>query len=95
MMLRYLTAVIALVAVGAGLLGLRMQQLNHRHELAVLHSQMRKDREQIQELQVRIARQTSEESLREAIRRLDLQLEPIGNEQTPGHEADTLAEASP
>lgn len=97
MTLRYLAVVVLLSAVGAGLLGMRQQQLNDKHAIAEDHAQMKRDREQIKDLQVRIARLTTPEALRETIDRAGLTLEPIaapaeqGAEETtayqgPGHE---------
>lgn len=89
MLFRFLFVVIALAAVGAGMLGLRQQQLAHMHAIAVQHSQMRQHREAIKDLQVRIEFLKEPAQLREAIRRLELPLEPIGEE--PAQPQDTLA----
>jgi|GEM_PF-1503948 len=80
MTLRYLVAVILLSAIGAGLLGLRQQQLNDKHAMAEWHSQMKQDREHIKDLQVRIARLTRPEALQKAIDGTRLQFEPISRE---------------
>lgn len=77
MTLRYLAVVVLLSAVGAGLLGLRQQQLNDKHAMAESHAQMKDAREQIKDLQVRIAKMTRPEALNEAIERAQLQVEPI------------------
>jgi len=77
MTLRYLAAVILLSAIGAGLLGLRQQQLNDKHAMAQSHAQMKDDRELIKDLQVRIARLTRPEALRDAIERARLDMQPI------------------
>lgn len=77
MTLRYLAVVLLLTAIGAGLLGLRRQQLNDKHAMAESHTQMKRDRELIKDMQVRIARRTTPEALREAIDRAGLVLEPI------------------
>ena len=79
MTLRYLAVVTLLSAVGAGLLGLRQQQLNDKHAMAVSHAQMKDAREHIKDLQVRIAKMTRPEALREAIERVDLRVEPISS----------------
>ena len=80
MTLRYLVVVLLLSAIGAGLLGMRQQQLNDKHAIAEWHSQMRQDREQIKDLQVRIAERARPEALYEAIDRADLRFEPIAGE---------------
>lgn len=77
MLLRYVIAVTALTAIGAGLLGLRQQQHNHLHAIAAMHAQMRDDREAVKDLKVRIAQRDNPDALRETIRRLNLQYEPI------------------
>lgn len=82
MTLRYLAVVALLSAVGAGLLGLRQQQLNDKHAMAVSHAQMKDAREHIKDLQVRIAKMTRPEALREAIERVDLSVEPISSRPT-------------
>lgn len=88
MTLRYLVVVILLSAVGAGLLGLRQQQLNDKHAMAEAHAQMKLDREQIKDLQVRIAKMTRPEALKQAIERARLDVEPISrNQAAPSTEA--------
>lgn len=77
MTLRYLAVVALLSAVGAGLLGMRQQQLNDKHAMAVSHAEMKESREHIKDLQVRIAKLTRPEALYEAIERADLRVEPI------------------
>lgn len=77
MPLRYLAAVILLSAIGAGLLGLRQQQLNDKHSMAQSHAEMKNDRETIKDLQVRIAKLTRPEALRDAIERARLEMQPI------------------
>lgn len=90
MTLRYLAVVILLSAVGAGLLGLRQQQLNDKHAMAVSHAQMKNAREHIKDLQVRIAKMTRPEAIREAIERVDLRVEPISTgPTTPQDDAET------
>lgn len=93
MILRYLTAVILLTVIGTGLLGLRRQQLNDKHAMAEVHTQMKEDRETIKDLQVRIARMTTPEALQDAIERNGMQLEP----STPAIEEDesTTTSTSP
>ena len=77
MTLRYLAVVVLLSAVGAGLLGLRQQQLNDKHAMAESHARMKDAREYIKDLQVRIAKMTRPEALNDAIERAKLQVEPI------------------
>ncbi len=77
MTFRYLAVVLLLTAIGAGLLGMRQQQLNDKHAIAEHHAAMKRDREQIKDLQVRIAKRTTREALLEAIDRRRLDLEPI------------------
>ena len=77
MTLRYLAVVLMLAVIGAGLLGLRQQQLNDRHAMAVSHAEMKSSRENIKDLQVRIAKLTTPEALRDAIDRSRLDLQPI------------------
>lgn len=93
MTLRYLAVVVLLSAVGAGVLGLRQQQLNDKHAMAESHAAMKEAREHIKDLQVRIAKMTRPEALNEAIERAELQVEPISSR--PAAEAqDDDAEAS-
>lgn len=87
MTLRYLAVVVLLSAVGAGLLGLRQHQLNDRHAIAVSHAEMKTARENIKDLQVRIAKMTRPEALQEAIERVELRVEPISNRHTSEPEA--------
>lgn len=87
MTLRYLAVVVLLSAVGAGLLGLRQQQLNDRHAIAVSHAEMKAARENIKDLQVRIAKMTRPEALHEAIERVELRVEPISKQPTSEPEA--------
>lgn len=94
MTLRYLAVVILLTAVGAGLLGLRRQQLNDKHAIAESHTQMKDDRERIKDLQVRIAKHTTPEALQEAIDRARLQLEPIAIPPQSAGPDSTGSEAS-
>lgn len=82
MLMRYLLTVIGLAAVGAGMLGLRQQQLAHMHAIAVTHGQMRDQREAVKDYQIRIEQMKQPAQLRDAVRRLDLRLEPVsGPEQ--------------
>lgn len=82
MTLRYLVVVLMLTALGAGLLGMRRQQLNDKHAIAEWHAQMKQDRETIKDLQVRIAKMTRPDALREAVHRAELRLEPITREDS-------------
>lgn len=91
MTLRYLAAVLTLTVIGAGLLGLRRQQLNDMHAMAELHTQMKQDRETIKDLQVRIARKTTPEALQDAIDRAGMNLVPI----TSSADQDTPAITPP
>lgn len=93
MTLRYLTVVVLLSAVGAGLLGLRQQQLNDKHAMAASHAEMKEAREQIKDLQVRIAKMTRPEALKDAIDRVDIHVEPISS-NPPSPEGSDDAEAS-
>ncbi|XAM00217.1 hypothetical protein OT109_02285 [Phycisphaeraceae bacterium D3-23] len=93
MVLRFLFVVIVLAAVGAGMLGMRQQQLTHMHATTVIHGQMRDHRKEIKDYQIRIESLKEPARLREAIRRLDLQLEPIGEE--PSAQNDAVARGTP
>ena len=86
MTLRYLAVVVLLSAVGAGLLGLRQQQLNDKHAMAQSHAEMKDAREHIKDLQVRIAKMTRPEALKDAIERADLRVEPISKRQATEEE---------
>jgi len=88
MTLRYLAVVVLLSAVGAGLLGLRQQQLNDKHAMAQSHAQMKDAREDIKDLQVRIAKMTRPEALKDAIERAELQVEPISKRPGTNEEND-------
>lgn len=94
MTLRLLFVVLGLVAIGAGLLGLRQEQINDRHTIAATHAAMRDDREAIKDMQIRIAEQTKPEALREAIDRAELRLEPIGENSADPDEPNTVAGAA-
>ncbi len=74
---RYLAVVLLLAGIGAGLLGMRQQQLNDKHAIAVDHTQMKADRELIKDLQIRIARLSTPDALKHAVDRSRLKLEPI------------------
>lgn len=90
MTLRYLSVVVFVTAIGAGLLGLRQQQLNDKHAIAESHTQMKNDREAIKDLQVRIAQRTTPEALLEAIDRAGLPLEPITSAVDSDADADQI-----
>ena len=92
MTLRYLAVVVLLSAVGAGVLGLRQQQLNDKHAMAQSHAEMKEAREHIKDLQVRIAKMTRPEALKEAIERADLRVEPISTR--PANTGDDAAETN-
>ncbi|MEO0474687.1 MAG: hypothetical protein AAF085_01780 [Planctomycetota bacterium] len=93
MTLRYLAVVVLLSAVGAGVLGLRQQQLNDKHAIAKSHAEMKEAREHIKDLQVRIAKMTRPEALNEAMERAELNVEPISRRPATEPE-DDQAEAS-
>lgn len=86
MTLRLIFLVVGLSVIGAGLLGLRQEQMNDRHTIAATHAAMREDRDAIKDMQIRIAEQTQPEALRDAIERAELRLEPIG--QTSSQKQD-------
>ena len=88
MTLRYLAVVVLLSAIGAGLLGLRQQQLNDKHAMAASHAQMKDAREHIKDLQVRIAKMTRPEALKDAIDRADIRVEPISKSTPPTDDAE-------
>ena len=88
MTLRYLAVVVLLSAVGAGLLGLRQQQLNDKHAMAQSHAEMKEAREHIKDLQVRIAKMTRPEALNEAIERVQLRVEPISRRPAADQNSD-------
>lgn len=90
MTLRYLSVVVFVTAISAGLLGLRQQQLNDKHAIAESHTQMKNDREAIKDLQVRIAQRTTPEALLEAIDRAGLPLEPITSAVDSDADADQI-----
>lgn len=91
MLMRYLLTVTALAAMGAGMLGLRQQQLAHMHAIAVTHGQMRDHREEIKDYQIRIEEMKQPAQLRDAVRRLDLRLEPVSGPE-PGQDSIAGAE---
>ena len=93
MTLRYLAVVVLLSAVGAGVLGMRQQQLNDKHAMAESHAEMKEAREHIKDLQVRIAKMTRPDALKEAIERADITAEPISSRSAPDEQTDD-AEAS-
>lgn len=93
MTLRYLAVVLLLTAIGAGLLGLRRQQLNDKHAMAESHTQLKRDRELIKDMQVRIARRTTPEALRAAIDRAGLVLEPITRSSAQNDRPDDTSDA--
>ncbi|MGB0768012.1 MAG: hypothetical protein ACPGYV_09910 [Phycisphaeraceae bacterium] len=98
MTLRYLAVVILLSAIGAGLLGLRQQQLNDKHAMAASHAQMKDDREAIKDLQVRIARLARPDALQDAIDRAKLDMQPIScgdGSLPPDPAADAASHATP
>jgi hypothetical protein len=96
---KLLTLVVFIIAVGAGLLGMRQYRLSLQHEMTNLHAQMNESRKAIWRRQVDIARRTEPEALRRAIKEVELQLEPITPAtqpaaQPPGQNRDRPA-ASP
>lgn len=77
MLAKMITVVVFAAAVGAVLLGLRQQRLQLMHEMTRMHAQMNGSRQDTWDLQVKIAERTQPTELREAITRLNLELEPI------------------
>jgi cell division protein FtsL len=83
-MLTKLIAVVVIVTVlAAVLLGLRQQRLQMMHEMARTHSQINTARQDVWDLQVRIAERMEPEFLRAAIQRAGLELEPITPSDVP------------
>lgn len=80
-MLPKLIAVVVIgTALAAVLLGMRQQRLQMMHEMARMHSKINASRQEVWDLQVKIAERMEPEFLKAAIARAELQLEPI----TPG-----------
>lgn len=77
MVAKMIMVVVFAAAVGAVLLGLRQQRLQLMHEMARMHAQMNRSRQDTWDLQVKIAEGTQPGELREAIARSNLELEPI------------------
>ncbi len=74
---------VAAVAIGAAQLDLRHQRLEAMHDMAQLHVGMDAARRQMWDLQVRIASHTQPDTLREAIARARLDLQPIDPTPVP------------
>jgi len=74
---KVLFAIAAAALIGAGLLSLRHQRLAMMHEMTELHRQMDRTRRQTWDLQTRIAEASSPATLRRAIERAGLELEPV------------------
>jgi len=86
--------VVLLSAVGAGVLGMRQQQLNDKHAMAESHAEMKESREHIKDLQVRIAKMTRPNALKEAIERADITVEPLSRRPVPEQLDNEDAETS-
>ena len=75
--------VTSLAAISVALLGLRQKRLEVMHEIAVLNRQMNSDRQQMWDLQVRVAQDVSPPRLETAIDRCGLLLETPGQDEQP------------
>lgn len=69
-------ALIAATAFGATLLGLRQQRVQTVGQMAALHAQMNRTRQEMWDTQVRIAEHASPTRLKEALQRAGLDVEP-------------------
>lgn len=83
MLTKLLAVVVCATMVMAVLLGLRQERLRMMHEMARLHSKINASRQEVWDLQVKIAERMEPEFLRAAIARADLQLEPITPDALP------------
>ena len=88
MLLKLMIAVLGLALIGAALLSLQQQRLLMAHAMSDLHVQMDRDRKQTWDAQAAIAERSHPVALRESIRRVGLDLEPL---PSPG----TVAERPP
>ena len=74
---KLLTLIVFIIAIGAALLGMRQYRLNIQGDMTRLHHEMNQSRKELWDMQVRIARQTEPQALRQAVQRAQLELEPI------------------
>jgi cell division protein FtsL len=76
MFAKLLTALVFTVVIGACIFNLRQQRLELMHEVTGLHRQMNRDRQATWDKQVRIAELTQPETLRQALQRAGMEMEP-------------------
>ena len=74
---KLLALIILSTAMGAILLTLRQRQIESTYEISTLHHQIEQTRDRLWDLQVEIAGHISPQKMQEAIRRAQLELEPI------------------
>ncbi len=77
MFARLLFTIASLTVIAAALLGLRQQRLQTMHAMAQLHVRMDADRKATWDAQAQIAEGMHPAALREAVRRVGLELEPL------------------
>lgn len=77
MLPKLIAVVVFATAVAAVLLGLRQQRLEMMNEMARMHGEINTSRQDVWDLQVKIAERMEPEALNAAIARVGLQLEPI------------------
>jgi len=76
-----------IIAIGAGLLGMRQYRLNLKNDMTDLHQRMNAARKAIWDRQVRVTKQTRPGALREAIAQAELELEPVTPATQPAEAA--------
>jgi hypothetical protein len=83
MFLKALVCVVAAAGIAVVLLGLRQQRFEMMHEMAELHGKMNHSREQMWDLQVKIAGRVDPQRLAKALERAKLQLVNVTQPPAP------------
>ena len=84
MFAKLLTALVLTVLIGSSVFNLRQQRLELMHEVTDIQRRMNRDRQTTWDTQVRIAQRTQPETLREALARAGMAMEPaVASSQSP------------
>lgn len=74
---KLVVVIVAMLLIGAGLLSLRQYRLNLMNQMAQLHADINRDRQEIWTDQARIAQHLDPQHLEQAIDHAQLQLRPV------------------
>lgn len=92
MFAKLLVILIVAIAIGGVVLSQRNRRLATMHEMARLHVEIDRTRRETWDLQVRIAQETDSDTLRSAIERTGVAIEPLYPAPYGDHPAPALAQ---